>query len=76
MARKPRIEFEGALYHVITRGNQKQRIFRGTEDYERYLKILGDYKTRYEFTLPFKSRIRNIDGRNSETRGGVWISCD
>lgn len=51
MARKPRIEFEGALYHVITRGNQKQRIFRGTEDYERYLKILGDYKTRYDFAL-------------------------
>jgi len=51
MARKPRIEFEGALYHVITRGNQRQEIFRGTEDYERYLRILGDYKTRYEFAL-------------------------
>jgi len=51
MARKPRIEFEGALYHVITRGNQRQQIFRGTEDYERYLRILGDYKTRYEFVL-------------------------
>jgi putative transposase len=51
MARKPRIEFEGALYHVITRGNQRQPIFRGKEDYERYLRILGDYKTRYEFNL-------------------------
>jgi hypothetical protein len=37
MARKPRTEFEGALYHIITRGNQRQRIFRGTEDYDRYL---------------------------------------
>jgi len=51
MARKPRIEFEGALYHVITRGNQRQRIFKAIEDYERYLKILGDYKARYEFVL-------------------------
>ncbi len=51
MARKPRIEFEGALYHVITRGNQKQQIFRGREDYERYLKILGDYKMWYDFAL-------------------------
>lgn len=51
MARKPRIEFEGALYHVITRGNQRQQIFRTAEDYERYLKILEDYKVRYDFVL-------------------------
>jgi putative transposase len=51
MARKPRIEFEGALYHVITRGNQRQQIFKATEDYERYLKILGHYKARYDFVL-------------------------
>ena len=51
MARKPRIEFEGALYHVITRGNQRQQIFKAKEDYERYLKILEDYKSRYDFLL-------------------------
>lgn len=51
MARKPRIEFEGALYHVITRGNQKQKIFKARADYERYLKILEDYKARYDFKL-------------------------
>jgi REP element-mobilizing transposase RayT len=51
MARKPRIEFEGALYHVITRGNQRQQIFKGTDDYERYLRIIGDYKDRYDFVL-------------------------
>jgi REP element-mobilizing transposase RayT len=51
MARKPRIEFEGALYHVITRGNQRQQIFKDIRDYERYLKILGDYKVRYGFVL-------------------------
>jgi REP element-mobilizing transposase RayT len=51
MARRPRIEFEGALYHVITRGNQRQQIFKATEDYERYLKILEDYKVRYDFVL-------------------------
>jgi REP element-mobilizing transposase RayT len=51
MARKPRIEFEGALYHVITRGNQRQQIFKDTEDYNKYLKILGDYKARYDFLL-------------------------
>jgi len=51
MARKPRIEFEGALYHVITRGNQRQRVFKDMEDHWRYLKILADYKIRYEYAL-------------------------
>src|SRR4030042_6575944 len=51
MARKPRIEYEGALYHVITRGNQRQRVFKDVEDHQRYLKILADYKVRYEYAL-------------------------
>jgi len=51
MARKPRIEYEGALYHVITRGNQRQRVFKDVEDHQRYLKILADYKVRYEYVL-------------------------
>ena len=51
MARKPRIELEGALYHVITRGNQKQRIFKATGDYTKYLEILTDYKDKYGYFL-------------------------
>src|SRR4030066_947071 len=51
MARNPRIEFEGAFYHVITRGNQKQKIFRDKEDYLKYLEILSGYKTRYRYSL-------------------------
>lgn len=51
MARKPRIELEGALYHVITRGNQKQRIFKATGDYTKYLEILTDYKDKYRYFL-------------------------
>jgi putative transposase len=51
MARKPRIEFDGAFYHVLTRGNQKQNIFLEEEDYHKYLQILIDYKKRYQFSL-------------------------
>jgi putative transposase len=51
MPRKPRIEFEGALYHVITRGNQRQETFREEDDYWHYLKILAHYKERYKFYL-------------------------
>jgi putative transposase len=40
--RKPRLEFEGAFYHVIARGNHRQKVFLDTGDYVRYLKYLGE----------------------------------
>ena len=49
MARRPRIEFEGGFYHVITRGNQRQKIFHEEKDFLKYLEFLGDYKDRYGF---------------------------
>lgn len=51
MARKPRIEFEGAFYHVITRGNQGQKIFRDEGDFLKYLDKLTGYKARYKYFL-------------------------
>ena len=51
MARKPRIEFDGALYHVVARGNRKEAIFRTQSDYERYLDLIYRYKERYHFRL-------------------------
>ena len=51
MARKPRIEFEGAFYHVITRGNQRQKIFREDTDYQKLLLLLTIYKNRYRYSL-------------------------
>ncbi len=44
MARKLRIEYDGALYHVIKRGNQRQNIFKAKEDNKRYLTLLSKYK--------------------------------
>ncbi len=51
MARKPRIHFRGALYHVISRGNQRQTIFRDDADRRRYLELLNHYRARYQFQL-------------------------
>jgi putative transposase len=51
MARKPRIEFEGAFYHVIARGNQRQKIFKDEEDFKKYLNLLTFYKERYKYLL-------------------------
>jgi hypothetical protein len=37
MARPLRIEFPGALYHVTSRGNARQRVLRDDEDRETFL---------------------------------------
>ncbi|MBI5167066.1 MAG: transposase [candidate division NC10 bacterium] len=51
MARKPRLEYPGAFYHVIARGNQKQKIFHREADFRKYLTLLSLYRNRYSFTL-------------------------
>jgi REP element-mobilizing transposase RayT len=51
MARKPRIHFPGALYHVIARGNQKQAIFLDKADFQTYLSYLAEYKSRFSSHL-------------------------
>ena len=43
MARPVRIEFPGAVYHVICRGNNRQAIYRDDEDRRRYLEKLSYY---------------------------------
>jgi REP element-mobilizing transposase RayT len=51
MARKPRIHFPGALYHVITRGNRRQGIFQDEKDLEQFLTYLSNCKNRFPFCL-------------------------
>ena len=42
MARKPRLEYAGAVYHVMNRGNRQQAIFRSDGDRTRFLAALGE----------------------------------
>lgn len=51
MARRPRIHFPGALYHVITRGNRRQGIFLDEKDMKKFLAFLAEYKCRCPFRL-------------------------
>jgi REP element-mobilizing transposase RayT len=51
MARKPRVEFAGAFYHVIVRGNQRQKIFRDDNDRLAYLERIEHYRQRYGFSV-------------------------
>ncbi len=51
MARKPRIDFPGALFHVIARGNRRATIFHDADDYTAYLDRLERYRQRDEVTV-------------------------
>jgi len=51
VARQLRIEYEGAFYHVTSRGNQKERIFWDDKDREEFKRILKRTKERYGYLL-------------------------
>ena len=49
MARPLRIEYAGALYHITTRGNAKQKIFKDQGDQKIFLNILTQVNKRYKW---------------------------
>lgn len=51
MARALRIEYEGAVYHVTVRGNERRKIFFSKRDYEKFKEYLGEAKEKYRFVL-------------------------
>lgn len=51
MARQLRIEYEGALYHVTSRGNLRGEVFWDDKDRKRFKTILERTKERYGYLL-------------------------
>jgi len=51
MARQLRIEFKGAYYHVLSRGNNQSNIFHSDEDRQDFLYILADMSERFEVEI-------------------------
>ena len=51
MARPLRIEYNGAFYHVTSRGNERKRIFYAKSDYEKFKSNLEEAQEKYGFLL-------------------------
>jgi putative transposase len=51
MARKPRLEVEGGLYHLIARGVERRDIFHDKEDHRKFLSLLAVQKEKLPFFL-------------------------
>ena len=47
MARPLRIQYPGAVYHVMNRGGSRQKVFLDKQDYETFLKTIGEVRDRW-----------------------------
>lgn len=47
MARPLRIEYEGAVYHVTARGNERRKIYFTKTDYDKFLQYVAEAKKKY-----------------------------
>src|SRR5450759_2899598 len=51
MGRTPRIEYEGAVYHVTNRGNGQEMIYREEADWKAFLGIMGDVASKFGWRI-------------------------
>jgi putative transposase len=51
MARQPRLILPKQAHHILQRGNDRQRIFREPEDYQRFLAWLGEAARFYKVAI-------------------------
>ncbi len=59
MARPLRIEYEGAVYHVTSRGNERKNIFFSKNDYTKFLHYLKEARNKYNVVLHCYVLMRN-----------------
>ncbi len=51
MARPLRLEFAGALYHVTSRGDRREDIYRDDDDRRAWLSVLGTVGRRFNWVV-------------------------
>jgi len=51
MPRTARVAPSEYVYHILTRGNNRQAVFKDKQDYKKYIEILQRYKEKYKFKL-------------------------
>lgn len=51
MARTKRLLYDGAVYHVVQRGHNKDRLFKNVKDYEVFKGFVRRYKGKFAFDI-------------------------
>jgi len=70
MSRKLRIEYPGAMYHVMNRGDQREDIFRDDHDRQKFLTRLGEACVKTDWLRSNCGRALKCIGRRSCWRAG------
>ncbi len=69
MPRLARIAPDEHIYHILTRGNNRQDVFKEEKGYKTYIEILQRYKEKYKFKLYHYVLMRNHVHLVLETTG-------
>jgi hypothetical protein len=71
MARKVRIQYPGAIYHVMNRGDGREAIFEDDQDRERFLETLTEAceKTGWQILGLQLEQLSAISGGTGSTTG-------
>ena len=80
MARPLRIEFEGALYHVMARGNARAAIFLDDEDRQAFIDNLGRVCGRFDWRVwawceMYRDQGHEIRVRSCDLRSAAHARC-
>jgi putative transposase len=75
MARAVRVEFAGAAYHVMARGDRLEAIVRDDMDPATFLRTLAAASVRSGF-LPGMGWLQNAFTRRAGARHGLWALFD
>jgi len=59
MPRTARVAPGAQVYHVLTRGNNRQNVFEDKKDFRRYLELLLRYKEKYRFNPSSWPNVQN-----------------
>ena len=59
MPRKLRIQYPGAMYHVLNRGDQRENIFKDDDDRKRFLGTLEEACAKTEWQVHAYCLMRN-----------------
>jgi len=72
MARPLRIEYEGAVYHVTSRGKAGEPIFRDDEDRENILATIKKVIARYNYLCHGYRLMDNLAWNTAKSAHGPW----
>ena len=62
LARKLRVQYPGAIYHVMNRGDRREPIFKDDADRQRWVETLGECcaKTNWQIGGPWLAPRRSV----------------